>query len=390
MLSPDQLRRLARARQMPKHAEALAKAAAKYMPRYGITHPDDVAAAWAVFATETGGFKTLEENLNYSAPRLMKVWPSRFRTRARANQFARNPQKLANEVYGRRLGNRGKANAGWLYRGSGPIQTTGYSNFALVEKISGLPVIGNPDILRSDPDAGMQAACIFWQTQKVSEPGRRGDIRRVRRIVNGGYIGLAHTRKYFERARAIIKREGFGMGKIDDISDAPDVDVKAMQQLLFEEGHRIKVDGIIGPNTRKAVQNFQAAHGLTVSGIFDSDTKSLLMFRAEVRKTSRLSKSEKQLIDKAAARDRMSKSRLTTGLGGAALVTGAAKEVAENVGGTLDSVTGFIPDWFVPAALVLGAGAAAFWWWDRTRMRRMARNAKGNAADMSLFGQGEP
>ena len=100
MLNADQLRRLARAKTTPPYAAAFAEAAAKYMPQYGITDPKDVAAAWATFATETGGFRIMEENMSYSAKRLMQVWPSRFKSMKTANAYARNPQKLANKVYG--------------------------------------------------------------------------------------------------------------------------------------------------------------------------------------------------------------------------------------------------------------------------------------------------
>lgn len=222
MFSADQLRRIAGARNMPRHAEALAAAARKHMPAYGITNKLDIAAAWAIFATETGGFKVLEENLSYSAKRLVAVWPSRFKSLSAAKPYARNPQKLANKVYGARLGNRGKTDAGWLYRGSGPIQTTGFSNFDLVEKLSGLPVTSNPDLLRKNIDAGMQAACIFWQKRKCTAPAIKGDIRRVRKIVNGGYIGMEHVEKFYKRALRIVEKEGFEGASVDGV-DGVDV-----------------------------------------------------------------------------------------------------------------------------------------------------------------------
>ena len=73
---------------------------------------------------ESGGLRWLEENLNYSAARLVAVWPRRFPTEDRARPYARNPERLANNVYGGRMGNT-EPGDGWRYRGRGLIQITG-------------------------------------------------------------------------------------------------------------------------------------------------------------------------------------------------------------------------------------------------------------------------
>lgn len=89
-----------------------------------------LAAILAEAHHETGGqFQPVSENLNYSAKRLTEVWPSRFPTLAAAAPYGNNPQKLANKVYGGRLGNTGP-NDGWLYRGRGMAQITGKTNYA--------------------------------------------------------------------------------------------------------------------------------------------------------------------------------------------------------------------------------------------------------------------
>jgi putative chitinase len=86
-----------------------------------------------IFATahhETGArFAPVEENLNYSAKRLTQVWPSRFPSIAAATPYANNPQKLANKVYGGRMGNVAPDD-GWRYRGRGFVQITGRDNYA--------------------------------------------------------------------------------------------------------------------------------------------------------------------------------------------------------------------------------------------------------------------
>lgn len=97
-----------------------------------------LAAILAEAYHETGGqMQPVSENLNYSAKRLTEVWPGRFPTIASAKPFANNPRKLANRVYGGRLGNVGDDD-GWLYRGRGLAQITGRANYAKFG-ISGVP-----------------------------------------------------------------------------------------------------------------------------------------------------------------------------------------------------------------------------------------------------------
>ena len=138
---------------------------------------------------ESNMLERLEENLYYTRPeRLMQVWPRRFPTLALAKQYVRSPQKLANYVYGNRLGN--VNGDGWTYRGSGLIMVTGLYNFQLVEDATGLPVVAHPDMLRS-PDTALEVAIAWWEAKVPDEAV--GNRVRVRRAVNGGDIGLKDT-----------------------------------------------------------------------------------------------------------------------------------------------------------------------------------------------------
>ena len=138
---------------------------------------------------ESNMLERLEENLYYTRPeRLMQVWPRRFPTLALAKQYVRSPQKLANYVYGNRLGNIN--GDGWTYRGSGLIMVTGRYNFQLVEDATGLPVVAHPDMLRS-PDTALEVAVAWWEAKVPDEA--MGNRVRVRRAVNGGDIGLKDT-----------------------------------------------------------------------------------------------------------------------------------------------------------------------------------------------------
>ena len=138
---------------------------------------------------ESNMLSRLEENLYYTRPeRLMQVWPKRFPTLALAKQYVRSPQKLADYVYGNRLGN--VNGDGWTYRGSGLIMVTGRYNFQLVEDATGLPVVSQPDMLRS-PDTALEVAVAWWEARVPDEA--MGNCVRVRRAVNGGDIGLKDT-----------------------------------------------------------------------------------------------------------------------------------------------------------------------------------------------------
>lgn len=140
---------------------------------------------------ESALLERLEEGLNYTrASRLCEIWPSRFKTLDDAEKFVRNPIALANKVYGGRLGNV-DAGDGWKYRGSGPIQVTGKDNFSALERLCGIPLVANPDLLRR-PGPEALRVCVAWWEGRVPD-AIMGSPKRVRRAVNGGEIGLDDT-----------------------------------------------------------------------------------------------------------------------------------------------------------------------------------------------------
>ena len=149
---------------------------------------------------ESNMLERLEENLYYTRPeRLMQVWPRRFPTLALAKQYVRSPQKLADYVYGNRLGNIN--GDGWTYRGSGLIMVTGRYNFQLIEDATGLPVVANPDILR-EPAGALDVAVAWWEARVPD--AAMGNRVRVRRAVNGGDVGLRDTARLSDMAERVI------------------------------------------------------------------------------------------------------------------------------------------------------------------------------------------
>lgn len=264
-------------------AEATAANSA-IIEQYGITEPADLANFLGQTATETGGFNRLEENLFYtSTDRLRQVWPSRFPSDAAAAPYVRNPQKLANLVYGNRGGNRPGTNDGWNFRGSGEIQTTFHDGFALVDQEAGLSSVASPDILRAMPGA-LQAACVFWRHNRLSRFATSGDIVGLTKAVNGGLTGLADRRVFTDRAMKAIIALPASQARQRDADDTmirrgmTGDAVSAIQTNLQAHGYYVGgvIDGKYGDGTEDAVRHFQGEHGLNVDGVVGPATMKAL------------------------------------------------------------------------------------------------------------------
>lgn len=152
---------------------------------------DEVDNFVAQVLHESAKLECMEENLNYTTPeQICKTWPARFKTTDDALKYVRNPVALANKVYGGRFGNT-EPGDGWKYRGSGPIGVTFKDNFDALEKITGLPLVKNPDMLRR-PGVESLKVCIAWWEGHVPD-GVMNNLVAVRKSVNGGVIGLQDT-----------------------------------------------------------------------------------------------------------------------------------------------------------------------------------------------------
>lgn len=148
---------------------------------------------------ESSMLERLEEGLYYKTPgRLMAIWPSRFPTLESELPYLRNPEALANKVYGGRMGNV-KPGDGWRNRGGGLIQITGTDNLRAVQAATGIPVYDNPDLLRK-PTVEALRVCIAWWEGAVPD-SVMGNSKLVRKAVNGGSIGLRETMALTDEAR---------------------------------------------------------------------------------------------------------------------------------------------------------------------------------------------
>lgn len=135
---------------------------------------------------ESGRLERIEEGLSYSVERMMAVWPARFPTHAGARPYERNPQALANKVYGGRMGNT-EPGDGFKFRGRGLLAVTGRDNYRAVGKAIGLDLETNPDLL-ADPAIALRASIAWWNANIPD--GMLGDITKVTRRVNGGTHGI--------------------------------------------------------------------------------------------------------------------------------------------------------------------------------------------------------
>lgn len=137
---------------------------------------------------ESGMLEHMQESLNYSAERLMAVWPTRFPTLEFAKPYARNGAVLAEKVYGGRMGNVNPGD-GARYIGRGLLQVTGRDNYRAVGKILGIDLEKSPGLL-STPELALRASIAWWEGNIPD--ALMGDIKRVTKRVNGGTVGLAH------------------------------------------------------------------------------------------------------------------------------------------------------------------------------------------------------
>lgn len=171
--------------------------------RYGITSPLLVAHVMAQVSHECGAGRFVVENLNYSAARMLQVWPSRFSTLASAQAFARNPRALANKVYNGRMGNRPGSDDGWNFRGRGAVQTTGREGYRRLAEATGLDVLNSPDLV-NDPAHFLECGVADFIACGCLPFARADDLVGVTRRLNGGTIGLAARAEWLKRWKAAL------------------------------------------------------------------------------------------------------------------------------------------------------------------------------------------
>lgn len=175
--------------------------------KFGITTPARLAAFLAQVGHESAGFTRTVENLNFAAEGLLRTWPSRF-TPALAASMARKPERIAEHVYGGRMGNRPEGSGdGYLFRGRGLVQVTGRANYEAVR--DQLQAFDCPDLLvmpqvLAEPKWAALSAGAFWDGRHLNALADTGQFDQITRRINGGSNGAADRRARYERAKKAL------------------------------------------------------------------------------------------------------------------------------------------------------------------------------------------
>jgi putative chitinase len=170
--------------------------------KYDISTPQRQASFIGQCSHESANFKVLQENLNYSAEGLMKTWPSRFPTKEVADQYARQPAKIAGKVYNGRLGNTSEEEAS-KFLGRGLIQLTGKENYEHCGSSIGVDLLSNPDLL-SDPKYAALSAGWFWNKKGLNSLADTSDLETMTKRINGGLLGLDDRKAKIAKALSVL------------------------------------------------------------------------------------------------------------------------------------------------------------------------------------------
>lgn len=275
------------------------KEAAKWYPiavdffeKYDITTTNRIAGFMAQCAHESGDFKNLEENLNYSVETLLKVFPRYFgKDKANPTEYARNPEKLSNYVY--MDANRSKQGAlgntvagdGWRFRGGGIKQLTGRSNYAAFAKGVNMSTEEAADYVRTMKGA-FESACWFWKTNGIAKFADADDIVGMSKKINGGTIGLEDRKLRYSKAKAILATGEKVKTESPKEVIVPKTETKSVQVQRYEDLQRrssgevvrkiqtklgIDADGVYGLQTEIAVRSWQRMNKYTSNGMLNDE-----------------------------------------------------------------------------------------------------------------------
>ncbi|MGO1069115.1 XVIPCD domain-containing protein [Lysobacter sp. CA199] len=275
----------------------------------GIHDPKELAVFMGQMQIECGGFKSMNENLNYSAAGLMKTFKGRngMDTDAEAAEIARGgPESVANAIYGGRWGARKLGNTeegdGFTFHGRGYVQLTGRSNYAAAAKDLDINLVAHPE-LAADRDTAAKIAVHYWQNRVVPH-GHQHDVDKATYDINGGQNHLPERRAaaaQWEKAltpevmQALARGEvklpamggrdplADGVLKLNERGDA----VREMQESLKALGYRdaagneLNPDGHFGRKSQEALKEFQRDQGIKDDGIAGPTTLQKLKEAAQ-------------------------------------------------------------------------------------------------------------
>lgn len=259
------------------------------LPKYGITTERRVAHFLSQCAHESGGFKRLEENLNYSAKALRAVFGRYFgdAPKADADEYARNPEMIANRVYNDtyrkyKMGNTEEGD-GWRFRGRGLKQLTGRDNYTRFGKSVGMTAEEAAEYVAT-PAGAIESACWFWDANNLNDIADTDDVKRMTKKINGGTIGLEDRMKRYGHAMDVLGIEASQLEAEEDDVEALIDDIGVLRKgargdgvKIMQEALGIGADGVFGPGTERALKAWQASNGLVADGIAGPATLEKLL-----------------------------------------------------------------------------------------------------------------
>ena len=257
------------------------------LPKYGITTERRVAHFLSQCAHESAGFKRLEENLNYSAKALRAVFGRYFgdSPKADADEYARNPEMIANRVYNDtyrkyKMGNVNEGD-GYRFRGRGLKQLTGRYNYTKFGESIGKTAEEAADYVAT-PAGAIESACWFWDANNLNDIADTDNVVKMTKKINGGNIGLEDRQKRYKHAMKILGMDADDLGTDEGHVDVDDIGVlrkgcKGEGVKMMQEALGIGADGDFGPGTERALKQWQMSNGLVADGIAGPATLEKLL-----------------------------------------------------------------------------------------------------------------
>ena len=174
--------------------------------KFNITNNLRLAHFLSQCAHESGNFKDVSENLNYSADGLKKIFGKYFP--GDATSYARNPEKIASKVYANRMGNGDEASKeGFKFRGRGYLQCTGKSNYKSLSEEFGVDFLSNPDLVATSYP--LSSAGWFFSKNKlwtICDLGSSDDVvMKLTKRINGGDNGYDDRLNRFKNIWSLLK-----------------------------------------------------------------------------------------------------------------------------------------------------------------------------------------
>ena len=247
------------------------------LPLWEIDTAERVAGFIAQCGHESRNFNVLTENLNYSAKALNTFFPKYFKRAGRdANEYHRQPEKIANVIYANRMDNGDAASGdGWRFRGGGILQLTGRYNYTEFGEDVEMSAEEAVDYVRTKKGA-LDSACWFWDENNINKHCDNMDIVKMTKRINGGTIGLEDRKKHYMHALDVLG----GDYEEPEVEYNQTIRQGSRGPLVAEVQEKLDIepaDGIFGPGTARIVKKWQSSNGLVADGIVGPKTLGKLL-----------------------------------------------------------------------------------------------------------------